>query len=124
MELIETELTEFTRRSRSLALTHSETGLARGLEYGERVLVRSDGDYRTAVVADIEFAMDETHYRLILGGRVPADLAEARLLGEISVVPSTSGKVSVHDVADMLARSGATHRIPMQRQVAQRLLDR
>lgn len=146
MELIEMQLSEFTRRSRSLALTHAETGLSRGLEFGERILLRSSDEYRTAVVADIEFTEDETHYRLVLGGRVPADLAEARLVGEINVVPgassegdpgaepgpesgaesgaATAGRLSVHDVADLLARSGAAHRIPMQRQVARRLLDR
>ncbi len=125
MELIEIELSEFTRRSRSLAVQHGETGLTRGLEYGERVLIRSAGVYRTAVVADIEFTAEETHYRLVLGGRVPTDLAEARLLGEINLDAGASrARVSVNDVADMLARSGAAHRIPMQRQVAQRLLDR
>lgn len=125
MELIETELSEFTRRSCSLAVSHGETGLTRGLEFGERILVRSSGEYRTAVVADIEFTEAETHYRLVLGGRVPPELAEARLVGEINVANGASaGRVSVHDVADMLARSGAAHRIPMQRQVAQRLLDR
>lgn len=126
MELIETELSEFTRRSHSLAVAHADTGLTRGLELGERILVRSSGDYRTAVVADIDFTADETHYRLVLGGRVPADLAEARLVGEVNVVSNgaSAGRVSVRDVADMLARSGSAHRIPMQRQVAQRLLDR
>ena len=32
--------------------------------------------------------------------------------------PATSGRVSVHDVADLLARSGSVHRIPLQRRVA------
>jgi len=123
MELIVTELSEFTRRSRSLVVAHGETSLARGLEYGERVLVKADGEYRTAVVADIDFDLTDTHYRLILGGRVPADLAEETLVGEIDPsASSVSGRVSVHDIADMLARSGAAHRIPMQRRVAQRLL--
>jgi len=126
MELIETELSEFTRRSRSLVVMHADTGLGRGLEYGERVLVRSRGEYRTAVVADIDFDLSDTRYRLILGGRVPADMAEARLLGEIDARPrgGAAGPVSVNDIADMLARSGAARRIPMQRRVAQRLLDR
>jgi hypothetical protein len=119
MELIVTELSEFTRRSRSLMIAHGEVDLSRGLEYGERVLVLSDDEYRTAVVVDIDFDLDDTHYRLVLGGRVPADLAEETLIGEIA--PATSGRVSVHDVADLLARSGSAHRIPMQRQVAQRL---
>jgi hypothetical protein len=126
MELIETELSEFTRRSRSLVVMHGETGLDRGLEYGERVLVLSGGEYRTAVVADIDFEFSDTRYRLILGGRVPADMAESRLLGEINARPQggAGGPVSVYDIADMLARSGAGRRIPMQRRAAHRLLDR
>ena len=126
MELIETELSEFTRRSRSLVVLHGDTELPRGLEYGERVLILSGGEYRTAVVADIDFEMADTRYRLILGGRVPAEMAEARLLGEIDARPRAraAGPVSVNDIADMLARSGAAHRIPMQRRAAHRLLDR
>ncbi|MET3962575.1 hypothetical protein ABIE44_002509 [Marmoricola sp. OAE513] len=130
MELIETQLSEFTTRSRSLAVTHSETRLTRGLEYGERVLVRSAGEYRTALVVDIEFTSEDTHYRLVLGGPVPADIAEDRLLGEIVVTPAdkaaekTAGKVTVEDIAMLLSRSGSANRIPLQRQVARRLLDR
>lgn len=120
VELIDIELSEFTRRSRSVVLTHSASGLGRGLEYGERVLLHTGGEeYRTAVVADIDFTLDDTQYRLILGGQVPAALAVERAG---ATAPSVSGRVSVHDVADMLARSGAGRRIPMQRQAAQRLL--
>ena len=119
MKLIEIELSEFTRRSRSLVLAHSASGLDRGLEYGERVLVNTGGEYRTAVVADIDFTLDDTQYRLVLGGRVPPELVEEKTRNS---VPAVSGRVSVHDIADMLARSGATHRIPIQRNAAQRLL--
>ena len=119
MELIRIELNEFTRRSRSLVVAHSAAGLDRGLEHGERVLVHSDGEYRTATVADIDFDLTDTRYRLVLGGRVPAELARERLADS---VPQVSGRVSVHDVADMLARSGAGHRIPMQRRSATRVL--
>jgi hypothetical protein len=123
MELIEVELTEFTHRSGSLSVAHASTELARGLEYGERVLVLSGTDYRTAVVSDIDFTADDTHYRLVLGGRVAKDVAEGSLLGEIDVRPG-GRRLSVGDVADLLARSGAAHRIPMQRSIARRLLDR
>jgi len=119
MELIDIELSEFTRRSRSVVLTHSDADLARGLEYGERVLLRTGGEYRAAVVADIDFDLEDTHYRLVLGGVVPAELALERAGSSAS---TTSGRVSVHDVADMLARSGAGPRIPMQRRAAQRVL--
>lgn len=119
MELIDIALSDFTRRSRSVVLAHSAAGLARGLEYGERVLLRTGDEYRTAVVADIDFSLEDTHYRLVLGGLVPAELALQRAGGGN---PRLSGRVSVHDIADMLARSGAGHRIPMQRRSAQRLL--
>ena len=119
MELSDIELTEFTRRSRSVVVAHSASGLARGLEYGERVLLHTDGAYRTGVVVDIDFDLEDTHYRLVLGGRVPSDLARQRV-AETSA--ATSARVSVQDVADMLARSGAGHRIPMQRRAADRLL--
>jgi hypothetical protein len=119
VELIDIELSEFTRRSRSVVVAHGAAGLERGLEYGERVLLHTGDEYRTAVVADIDFDLEDTHYRLILGGRVPAELAQERLDGNPAPV---SGRVSVYDIADMLARSGAGHRIPMQRRSAQRLL--
>lgn len=119
MELIDIALSDFTRRSRSVVLAHSAAGLGRGLEYGERVLLRTGDEYRTAVVADIDFSLEDTHYRLVLGGLVPAELALQRAGGGN---PRLSGRVSVHDIADMLARSGAGHRIPMQRRSAQRLL--
>jgi hypothetical protein len=119
VELIDIELSEFTRRSRSVVLAHSASGLGRGLEYGERVLLHTGSEYRAAVVADIDFDLEDTHYRLVLGGVVPAELAHERAGAS---TPTVSGRVSVHDVADMLARSGAGHRIPMQRRSAQRLL--
>lgn len=123
MELIETELSEFTRRSRSLVVSHHGAGLARGLEYGERVLVRDGDSFRIAVVADIDFEVSDTCYRLVLGGRILAE-DSARLLDQTSSASADPGRVSVHDVADLLALSGAVHRIPIQRQVARRLLDR
>ncbi|MCW2784135.1 MAG: hypothetical protein JWP74_652 [Marmoricola sp.] len=128
MELIEAQLSEFTQRSRSLVVRHAGAGLTRALEHGERVLVRSDEEFRTAVVVDIDVEADGTTYRLVLGGRLAAEMALDRLVGETDVprhradVPAD--RLSVEDVADMLARSGAAHRVPVQRQVARRLLGR
>lgn len=119
MELIDIELSEFTRRSRSVVLTHSATGLGRGLEYGERVLLQTGDEYRTAVVADIDFQPTDTHYRLVLGGLVPAELARERAG---VATPAVSGEVSVHDIAEMLTQAGAGQRIPMQRRAVERLL--
>jgi hypothetical protein len=120
VELIDIELSEFTRRSRSVVLTHSDSGLARGLEHGERVLLHTGEEYRTAVVADIDYDLADTHYRLILGGRVPTDLALERAE---ATSPSAPGRVSVHDIAEMLADSRAGQRIPMQRRAVHRLLN-
>ncbi|MCW2857735.1 MAG: hypothetical protein JWR52_3350 [Marmoricola sp.] len=130
MELIEIELSEFTRRSRSFVVTHRGAALTRGLEYGERVLVRDHDGYRTAVVADIDFDVDDTSYRLVLGGPVSDEMAEVHLIGDVEpsvprAAPSVPApRVSIDDIADLLARSGAAHRIPLQRQVARRLLER
>ena len=111
MELIEATVTAFQKRARSLAVDHSQTRLTRGLEYGERVLVLCDGEYRTAVVNHIDFSAEDTHYQLVLGGRVPPETARARLRGE----PATpSGRWSVHDVAEALA-APRPRRVPLQR---------
>ena len=56
---------------------------------------------------------------ILVGGRVPAELAQEKVE---ATAPSVSGRVSVHDVADMLARSSDRPRIPAQRRAAQRLL--
>lgn len=119
MELIEVELGEFSRRSRSMVVAHGDTLLGRGLELGEQVLVLSEEEYRTAVVADIDFSLTETHYRLELGRVLPSELAERRVAAE---VPVALGDLSVEDVADLLARSSAAYRAPMRRRPARRLL--
>lgn len=124
MELIVTEVSELTRRSRSLVVAHQETGLSRGLEYGERVLVLDGSEYRTAVVVDLDFDLHETHYRLVLGGRVPARLAAKTLASDAGVPRSLSREVSVRDVEGLLSGSVPGPRVPLQRQPAHRLLDR
>lgn len=123
MEVIGLELTEFTRRSRSVVLRHRAAGLGRRLEYGERVLLDTGAEYRAAVVADIDLEVDDVQYRLVLGGVVPPELAVGRPEGSADTSGAAlSGRVSVHDLADILVRAGAGQRIPMQRQAAQRLL--
>lgn len=121
MELIDVEISEFTRRSRSFLLTHGASGLSRGLEYGERVLLHTGDEYRTAVVADIDHDREDAYYRLVLGGQVPAELALDRMR---EGSPRLSGRVSVHDVADVLAHAREGRRIPAQRQSTESLLDR
>lgn len=122
MEVIGLELSEFTRRSRSVVLRHHAAGLGRRLEYGERVLLHTGAEYRAAVVADIDVDLDDVEYRLVLGGVVPPELAEGRPAEGSAAAAAVSGRVSVHDLADILVRAGAGQRIPMQRQAAERLL--
>lgn len=101
MERIDATLTAFTRRSRSLAVSHVAAGLARGLEPGEFVLVHDPADaaHFTATVADIDFELDDTVYRLELGTRVTAAEAAEWLAPEPD--PST-GQVSTRQLMDML----------------------
>jgi len=124
VEVIGLELSEFTRRSRSVVLRHDAAGLVRRLEYGERVLLDTGAEYRAAVVADIDADVDDVQYRLVLGGVVPPELAEGRPAqsADGATAAAVSGRVSVHDLADILVRAGAGQRIPMQRQEAPRLL--
>lgn len=78
MEQIVVPLSPFTRRSRSLAVSHVEQGLIRGLEPGEHVVVHDPlaEEHFSAVVADIEFELTDTSYRLEIGGRITAAEAE------------------------------------------------
>lgn len=102
MQQIVVALSPFTRRSRSLALSHVEQGLPRGLEPGEHVLVHDPAadDHFTAVVADIDFTLDDTCYRLELGTRVTAAEAAECL------APATDGsddRLTTRDVVGLLA---------------------
>jgi len=107
METLELALTEFSRRSGSVLVSHRATRLARGLEPGERVLVDDAGEVRTAVVADLDFDLDDTRYRLVLGPVVlPAGVAPERLsalydavLGATpQVVPLSAARRGTHAV--------------------------
>ncbi|MFW6775763.1 hypothetical protein ACOACO_15875 [Nocardioides sp. CPCC 205120] len=67
METIDIALAPFALRSRSVVLAHGATGLARGLEPGETVVLRDEqGNLHTAHVADLDFGLEETYYRLAL----------------------------------------------------------
>lgn len=141
MELVEIKLTDFTRRSRSLSIAHSATELTRGLEYGERVLVRclphsgsnrTEAEYRTAVVAEIDFELEDTCYRLVLGGRLPLDIVE-ELQAQEPAVPrhparhaaaAAEAPLTVAEVARLLAHPSGRHLVPQQRSSEGRLLGR
>ncbi|MFS3127410.1 hypothetical protein ACLM5J_03290 [Nocardioides sp. Bht2] len=100
VELIGIEMSELTRRSRSLLLNHSDLALERGLEPGERVVLWDSisGDYHSGTVADIDFSERDTHYRFEIGIRLPEELALDRITG----MPSTSRTLEPHDVVNLL----------------------
>lgn len=106
MERIVVGLTGFTRRSRSIEISHVALGLTRGLEPGEIVVVHdpADGADFGARVADIGFELDDTTYRLELGSRIlPEEAADRR-------APSAGdGTLAMQDLIALLAelRAGA-----------------
>lgn len=97
MERIDLGLNTFSRRAGSVQVSHSTTTLERGLEPGERVLVRDGAEHLLATVRDISFDLTDTHYRLELGATVARDDAELML----AETPAT-GPMSVDDVLGLL----------------------
>lgn len=77
MQQIHATLTAFTVRSGSLRVSHVASGLSRGLDHGEHVLVHDPltGVDHTAVVADVDFELEDTTYRLELGSQISAEQA-------------------------------------------------
>lgn len=100
MEIVEAELSTFTWRCRSLRVSHREAGLTRGLEPGEEVLVHDAGPLRlghvTAWVADVEFDLADTCYRLELGSAVSG--ATALALAVIGDHDTPRGPVVPHEL--------------------------
>lgn len=103
MEQIVVALSPFTRRSRSLSVSHVQQGLSRGLEPGEHVLVHDPAadEHFTAVVADIHFELEDTDYRLELGTRITAAEAAEWLA---PAEPGGDGdRLTTRDIVDLLA---------------------
>ena len=95
MEQIVVALSPFTRRSRSLAVGHRAQELSRGLEPGELVLVHdpvADEHFR-AVVADVSFELEDTSYRLEIGGRMTAGEAREWLVPSTGDDHLTTGEI-------------------------------
>lgn len=104
MELIGIEMSDFTRRSRSLLLHHCDLALDRILVRGEKVVLWDAifGDYHSGTVADVDHDGDHTHYRFEVGIRLPEELAVDRITGSSSVASSTSTAPAL-DTRDVLA---------------------
>ena len=99
MQKIVVALSPFTRRSRSLAVSHVALGLSRGLEPGEHVLVHDPeaDEHFTAIVADIAFETADTSYRLEIGTRITA--AEA---AEWLAPPRDDDRLTTQDIVALL----------------------
>lgn len=100
MEQINVALSPFTRRSRSLAVSHQAHELSRGLEPGEHVLIHDPvaDEHFNAVVADIHFDLDDTSYRLTVGGRITAGEAAEWMAPSLD-----DDNLTTRDLVDLLA---------------------
>lgn len=109
MERVDLELSEFTRRARSVLIAHSATSLERGLEPGEQLLVRDSARHLLATVRDVSFDLTDTHYRVELGAMV-AEAEVDLLLAE--TCPTAASAFGLGDVLSLLqdARSAAAGR--------------
>jgi hypothetical protein len=84
---------------RTVLVAHSRTGLRRGLDFGETVLLRAeDGEFHVARVTDITFELDDTVYTCELGGRIPEELARERAAG----VDPLRDDLELHEIVDLL----------------------
>jgi hypothetical protein len=106
MEAIDVELSDFSLRCRSLAVSHLAASLPRGLEPGEQVVLhdRARG-YFTAHVADFDFEPHDTVYRMTLGVRISREEAHGRILGRMAPAP---GPLTKQDLLDLLGQLRAS----------------
>lgn len=106
MELIGIELSDFTRRSRSLLLHHCDLALDRILRPGEKVILWDavSEDYHSGTVADVDHDGDHVHYRFEVGIRLPEQLALDRLTGfpTAATSESTVPALGTHEVLELL----------------------
>lgn len=100
MQQIVVALSPFTRRSRSLGVSHRDLGLDRGLEPGEHLVVHDPvaDEHFTAVVTDLGFELADTTYRLEIGTRITA--AEA---AECVGPPTEDDRFTTQDIVALLA---------------------
>lgn len=97
MERLDLDLNAFSRRAGSMEVAHTTTALTRGLEPGERVLIRSGEEHLIATVRDISFDLTDTLYRLELGTTIARDDVEL-LLAEAA----GPGSMEMSDVLGLL----------------------
>lgn len=99
MEVIEAGEIVRGRDQRTVLVAHSRTGLRRGLDLDEAVLLHfADGEFHVARVVDLTFELDDTVYTFELGGRVPEDLARERAAG----LSPELHDLALHEIVDLL----------------------
>jgi hypothetical protein len=99
MEIIELDGAVDVGEGRTLVVGHSATGLTRGLEPREPVVVHTpEGDYYAAQLRGIEFELEDTIYTFTLGARLPEDLALERIAG----LDPSRHDLSLHELVDLL----------------------
>jgi hypothetical protein len=99
MEIIELDGAVRVRGERTLVVGHSLTGLTRGLEPRESVVLHTaDGDYYAAQLRGIEFELEDTVYTFAVGARLPENLALERVAGLDPAVHD----LSLHQLVDLL----------------------
>jgi hypothetical protein len=110
VDQIELQLSEFTLRSRSVAVTHAAAGVQRGLEPGEPLVVRDprSGHYFAAAVADVDFEPSDTVYRIELGSRLAAEEASDWLA---PVPAADSDEVTTRQIMELLGELNRSRRM-------------
>ena len=98
MEIVELDGSVPVRGERILVVGHSRTGLSRGLDPRESVVLHAGTDYYAAQVRGIEFELEDTVYTLEVGARLPEDLALERVAG----LDPQRHDLTLHELVDLL----------------------
>ena len=100
MQLVESSR-QSARHGDPLRVHHSTTTLRRGLDHGERVVLRTtDGEYHSATVTGLDFEPEDTIYTVTVGARLPVEMAAELLSG----VPLEGDSAGVHEIVELLGR--------------------
>lgn len=99
MEIVALDPSVRVRGERAVVVAHGATGLTRGLEQREAVVLHTvDGDYFAAQVSGIDFDIEDTFYTFDIGARLPEDLALERVQG----LDPDAHDLGLHEIVDLL----------------------
>jgi hypothetical protein len=109
MEFLELDAPARVGGDRELLVAHSQTGLRRGLDHGETLVLRTaDGELHAVRVVDMSFELTDTVYTLEVGARLPEDLARERVAGLDAAVHD----LALHEVVDLLGQLARRDDLP------------